>query len=649
MPLVRSTIKQGESCLVSILRNKLKIVLKMFCKSPLWAALWACPFVLFGQSNLPTANDFVPPYYEQARYGTNLGYYSPAWPDAALADIAAGRSDLGIAGAGVNSLRVSLPAHFLDRWGYGVELSDFAHYQSVGMSELTVFLDGPADYQRSNEQFCPEEPSRLFANLYLPIWVGDSVNEQNHYAKYVYETALHYGHQVRFWEVVNEPDYTSSSFGWKPRGQAGNWYENTPSPCDLKNVKAPIYHYIRMLRITYEVVKRLYPEAYVSVGGLGYPSFLDALLRHTDNPDGGVPTADYPLGGGAYFDALSYHAYPHNDGSMRAWDSSLGDFRYSRHSDAAVQGVLDKKLEFEAVLEDYGYGSGPYPAKRWIITECNIPRQPFGDQMGSVEGQRNFMLKIFAKARLAGIDQLYTYALADVKPEQAATNGFQLMGLYGALADLVPGEESLHPSGMALKTITVLLGESRYDSARTQAMDLTASVDGVAFADAEGKVTYVLWAKTEVDESEVSSAVYAFPSTLETQNLERMAWDYSETSFVDTVSSQQIVLSGSPVFLRQPESITENQEVEQGRGFFDVYPNPADTHLQFHFTLPVTAMAQLGLYSPSGQQLRQLPERAAVGGQPQSWSLDVGDLPSGLYVARLKWAGGQYWAKVVIR
>lgn len=621
----------------------------MFYRFPLWAALWACPFALFGQSDLPTANDFVPPYYEQARYGTNLGYYSTHWPDAALADIAAGRPELGIAGAGVNSLRLSLPAHFLDKWGYGIELPDFAHYQSVGMSELTVFLHGPADYQRASAQFCPEEPSRLFANLYLPIWVGDSVNVQNHYAKYVYETALHYGHQVRFWEVLNEPDYTPTGFGWKARGQDGNWYENVPSPCDLKHLKAPIYHYIRMLRITYEVVKRLYPEAYVAVGGLGYPSFLDALLRHTDNPDGGAPTSDYPLGGGAYFDALSYHAYPHNDGSMRVWDSSLGAFRYSRHSDAAVQGVVGKKLEFEAVLEDYGYGSGPYPAKRWIITECNIPRQPFGDQMGSVEGQRNFMLKVFVEAQAAGIDQLYTFLLGDKKPEQAATNGWQLMGLYGPLADLVPGEESLHPSGIALRTVATLLGSSRYDLARTQAMSLPASVGGGAFVDAEGKVTYVLWAKTEVDESEASSAAYAFPSTLEAQSMERMAWDYSETGLAETVSNQQIVLSGSPVFLRLPESITEDQEVEQGRGFFQAYPNPAKAHLNFHFTLPDTGLAQLELYSMSGQQLLQLPERATVGGQPQSWSLDVGDLPSGLYVARLKWAEGQYWAKVAIQ
>ena len=62
------------------------------------------------------------------------------------------------------------------------------------------------------------------------------------------------------------------------------------------------------------------PKAFVAVGGLGWPSYLDVICRHTDEPFDGTATGQYPLKGGAYFDCMSFHSYPHLDNSMRRWE-----------------------------------------------------------------------------------------------------------------------------------------------------------------------------------------------------------------------------------------------------------------------------------------------------------------------------------------
>src|SRR5690606_30016976 len=118
-----------------------------------------------------------------------------------------------------------------------------------------------------------------------------------------------YGEHVRFWEIWNEPDLTGF---WDNgnKSRADSWWNSPPGPDALNNLKAPVYSYIRMMRIAYEIIKKIDPDDYVTTGGIGYTAFLDALLRYTDNPDGGKVTPEYPLQGGAYFDVLSYHCYP---------------------------------------------------------------------------------------------------------------------------------------------------------------------------------------------------------------------------------------------------------------------------------------------------------------------------------------------------
>ena len=222
--------------------------------------------------------------------------------------------------------------------------------------------------------------TRVFANLYLPIWDGGAngtpVNDNNHYALYLYKMVSIYGDYVKFWEVWNEPDFDQVGHSLLPKTHADSWWQKNPDPCHLKELKAPIFHYIRMLRISYEIIKNLDPDSYVTVSGLGFPSFLDALLRNTDNPIDGSVSTGYPLKGGAYFDAIGFNVYPFVDGSTSYYDVNVGGVVYQRHSDAAVGSISNNKTTFQSVLDDYGYDGATYPNKHWVISEWTIwPKQ----------------------------------------------------------------------------------------------------------------------------------------------------------------------------------------------------------------------------------------------------------------------------------
>ncbi|MEM9822906.1 MAG: hypothetical protein AAF985_17635, partial [Bacteroidota bacterium] len=389
-----------------------------------------------GQINY-NANDTVPEYTHPFLYGANMGYYPP-WKDQQLANIAAGNADLGIAGVGVKTLRPTLPEFYLEDRGYENRLTTFQHYDSLGIEDLTVFIGFPSEAHRDTTHFCDSSPysSELFANMYESIWDngenGTPINDDNYYALYLYKMVSIYKDFTQFWEIWNEPDFDYSGNAWRPAGMEGNWWDNDPDPCDYK-LRAPVFHYVRLLRISYEVIKYLDPDAYVAVGGLGYPSFLDAILRNTDNPIDGSPSGAYPHGAGAYFDCLSFHTYPHINGSLRYWDNDLGGFVYTRHSDAAMAGVLEHQGEFRQVLYEYGYDGNIYPKKVEIITECNLPRLAFTEYIGSNEAQRHFLIKTLVACQKNDIQQFYVYDLGEKEYLQNASSSFDAMGLYESL------------------------------------------------------------------------------------------------------------------------------------------------------------------------------------------------------------------------
>lgn len=588
-----------------------------------------------------TANDMVVPYDGYFGFGTNLGYY-PGWTDEQLADIAIGNPEFASDGVGINTLRASLPEHFLEQWGYDIRVNTFDHYGQLGATENVVFIGSPSDAHRDPVQYCPGTPSESFANLYAPIWDegqnGTPVNDNNYYALYLYRMVTRYHENVRFWEITNEPDYDYSGNGWKDQNYEGNWFDNVPSPCDYA-FHAPVTHYVRMLRISYEVIKSIDPDAYIAVGGLGYPSFLDLILRHTDNPDGGTATEEYPLYGGAYFDVLSFHSYPHINGSLRFWSNDLGGFVYERHSDRAVQGLIDHQVTFQTVLENYGYNGAEYPQKLWIITETNLPRKSF-NYFGSNEAQRNFACKALIKCQQHNILQLHTYQLGDRANEASASDEFHVMGMYKYLSSYEPYQQTINDIGIAYATTSNLLRNKRYDKTLTEQLNLQDNQDGAVFVGEEGTEQIIaLWSKTQHDWSESAFTNYDLPQQFRTGPIEAYTWDYSTTQNSITVNPDAISLTASPIFL-SVKTVTDTRAAQESGILLKCSPNPTRQNLNIDFELSQKSRIAVNLYNSLGSLVHQIssPKTYAAGKYQIAGQLPK--LPAGIYL--LEVAGEQY-------
>ncbi len=542
------------------------------------AAIWGCDAPAQNQpknpSNSPyrahtrTANDSIKPYKGAFRYGSNMGWYPP-YTDEKLADLAAGNPTLGVEGVGINALRPALPNHFLERWGYDARLEAFAHYGNLGMTENVAFIGYPAPQFRDNTVYCGKDTSALFANMYEPIWDngenGTPINDRNHCALYLWKTVNKYRQNVRFWEVWNEPDYAVNTYNNEaPATTPKSWWNVDPAPCEFA-LHAPIQHYIRLLRISYEVIKKVDPNAYVMVGGIGFPSFLDAILRNTDNPEEGLPTPQYPLGGGAYFDILSYHSYPHIDGSVREWSNFISGFNYFRHSDRAVAGIFKRKKDFQNVLEKYGYNGKRFPQKLWMITESNIPRRRFGEFMGSDEAQRNFLMKALAKAQEENIIQFHVYSLGELEETHQAKAEFDVMGLYEKLTGKNLFSSPVTEGGIAYRTMSRSLAAYRFDAAETKRLQerVGEKSDGIALRHASGNLAYCLWAKTEKDLNETANTMLTLPA-LGTRQVEVRSWDWSLKPLSRLQDSREVMLlNGTPqIFIALPSELPTAPKTE---------------------------------------------------------------------------------------
>ncbi|MFZ1497348.1 MAG: PKD domain-containing protein, partial [Saprospiraceae bacterium] len=505
-----------------------------------------------------TALEYVPPIATPFRYGANFSFYPP-WSDEQLADIAAGNTLAQIEGVGVNALRTLLPHFFLDGFGYDIRASTFQHYHNLDIQGNTAILGYPVAEVRDTQYYCPTNQSVLFKNIYTNIWDDGSnatpYNDQNEFAKYIYETVKVYKDHVTYWQILPSPDFDEGSQkGGLVVGQYGNWYENNPDPCDY-NLHAPIFYYIRMLRVAYEIIKTISPDDYVMIGGIGHASFIDAILRNTDNPlDGSVATA-FPNKGGAYFDAIGLNIYPNYDGSVKYYDVNAGGIVYRRHSDAAADGMEAAKNRFETVLEQRGFDGVIHPKKIYTISECNIPRKKIEDELGGEQPQRNYIIKALVKAQKEGFSKLDVFALAETDFIEETNIPKNIMGLYQRIIDLPPYSRNYTNAGIAFYTTSKLLYGTTYDSLKTAQMNLPSNVEGAAFKDANGNFIYALWAKTTIDEAEVASATYSFPMSFGLSDLKMYRWDFATTDSIIQLSPNAIVLDAIPIFLSPSPTI----------------------------------------------------------------------------------------------
>ncbi|MGZ3991420.1 MAG: PKD domain-containing protein [Flavisolibacter sp.] len=518
---------------------------------------------------LPNANHFSAylPYEEHYRYGMNPGYYGGNWSTQNIVALSIGDPAAGVGGMGAKSFRVPLYDDFLTTYGITNLLGDYQYMTGLGAGEITAFIGHPHPSHQLDTTFpgSPEK-SKVFAGMYEPIWLDAAhtqVNPANTFAKYLFDVVKTYGQYVKFWEVVNEPDFTYSPAGWYGDAKPvipGSWFDHNPTPAELENFRAPIFYYIRMLRVSWEVIKTLSPQSYVCTGGIGYKSFLDALLRNTDNPVDGSVSADFPEKAGAYFDILSFHNYPMFQ--LKYWDAASGTTKYNRHSDAAVNAFLDVRSNMDSILKLYGYDGNTYPRKQYICTETGVSRIMGGQDWGSNEGQKNYMIKAQVAAQKSGIKQTYWFQLGD---GPSPTEQFDQMGLYNYFGQDKPYAVKPTDQGIALKTTSGLLYGKTFDPIQTDSLHLPSTVDGGAFKGTDGNFVYVLWAKTTTDLSESVSANYSFPRNLGQGNVVRMEWNYADADTSSIIPGNNIVLTASPSFFTPTlAAVNQNPSVNAG-------------------------------------------------------------------------------------
>ncbi|UAY51322.1 PKD domain-containing protein [Ferruginibacter albus] len=491
-----------------------------------------------------TANDFgaVVPYTGAFTYGSNMGWFGNQFTDQDIATLAYN--------SGARSIRPSLSDQLITGYGINSRLDAFKYYQQLGMKDIAVFVGAPNDIgwgtpdDRDTIVFpgCAER-AKTFKGMYLPIWLDagkTQINPANTLAAYIYKTVNTYGPYVKFYEVVNEADFTYGNNGWDA-SSAGYWGKTNPAPAELTNVLAPIQYYIRMMHVCYDVIKRLNPNSYVCTGGLGYPPFLDALLRNTDNPVDGSVTTDYPLKGGAYFDVISYHYYPTYNTCY--WDNSKGAMVCRRHSDGMASVANEYLQQFKAVLTKYKYDDVTYPTKKFIITEFDLGQATVSGQWGAPDAANNFIIKANILHQQLGILQSYKYGLGNGAD---ASGVFNVMGVYGNLtpATTTIANAPITQQIYATRTESKLLYGKTYDAAQTTLLNLPSTIGGGAFKASDGTYTYVLWAKTTIDQSEAASASYTFPFAFSGN---RMEWDYANTN-ATTVAGKTVALTGAPSF-----------------------------------------------------------------------------------------------------
>lgn len=451
------------------------------------------------------------------RYGINLGHRNADWGDAETATLAAQ--------AGARSMRVKLPAMHLATWGYDIEVGDLEAYASLGMRdhigfligsesvELTVAPEGSEDWQ--NEYYLPR-------NLYEPVTLGDgSINPDNYWASYVFRTVDTYQSWIQLWHVWNEPDWVAD---WSV---TESWTTSPPSAADLPRFNGSIFDYIRMLRVTREAARAADPNALIATGGIGYPSFLSAILRYTDNPVDGSVTADYPQTGGAYVDVVDFHYYP---------------IFSPKSSDGSVDGLVAAKAELAQVLTDAdGSVAG------WNVSETGAPLAPTSQypQVGGAEYARNYLLKAFVVAQAEEIGGVDWFILSN--GAAASDDVFDHMGLYEDIAFLAsPDEATKTDLGRAYTTLGTELAGARYDATASAALGLAAAVRGACFT-REGARVIVLWARTP----ETGEAATASVSLATETGFDVVAWDGTTTAADATGGAVTLELTGSPVVLRE--------------------------------------------------------------------------------------------------
>lgn len=471
----------------------------------------------------PSAGDagavYGPKYF---RFGDNPGFYGSGIDRRESAQLSVA--------AGASSLRTTLPEYYLQKWGDTIEVADYASYQPLGLGHHVCFLIGPSREHSNAPAGASDSDLAHYSpkNLYEPIFTAEgSVNPNNYWAAYVEKVAKNYGQYLDVYEVWNEPDQVGGN--WQATEA---WNQSAPNPKDLIWWNDSLFSYIRMLRITHEVVHRFDEDASVTVGGIGYGSFLSALLRYTDEPKSGAVSADYPDTAAKYLDILSFHYYPIFGGGS---------------SDAGVDGLLEARDDYRARLKAASAGE-----RQFIVTETGAPRYALGGNVGGADYAASYLIKVMTVGHYEGLIGIDWFAQGDGAALGASMDSFAYMGLYFDYSKATQvSEAKLSPQGQAYAWLKSWLANTAPDSSTLAQLELPNSVRGAAFRTDDGHHLFVLWAHTTSDEAATAKYTLSTSDTavVRTFDLEKGA----NTAMLSASGGKiELTLSGMPMAVETP-------------------------------------------------------------------------------------------------
>jgi hypothetical protein len=230
---------------------------------------------------------------------------------------------------------------------------------------------------------------------YWEVWPSQDLTA---FGRYVYAVVERYDGDgfadapgspvVRYWEIWNEPN---TAFFWRPQPDAEQ--------------------YVRLLRLSYQVIKLVNPSAVVVLGGMAgngvsYPPFAIAEL------DRNFLKQVYDHGGKSFFDVASIHLYPY---TYELWRPDLM---------IALQDALD---ETRSVMAANGDDDKPI----WV-TEIGFSTALFPDGYETEPDAAiaSWLGKVYRQ--LSGADALFWYMFEDEGTDGDPEGHFGLVGYDGA-------------------------------------------------------------------------------------------------------------------------------------------------------------------------------------------------------------------------
>ena len=471
----------------------------------------------------------------QFRLGNWIGYYGNGWKESSLSELSKY--------AGYDSQRKRLIEFHFNNWGYDTELEDCKKNKEYGLSDVVGYLGYPIKSHSSNatgnSEFCYP------ANLYERIWLDDgSINPDNYWASYVYKTVNNYKDYIKIWQVWNEIDYTTNF------ENVEKWSTEPPNGTDLIHWYGTIYEYIRLLRITYEVAKKIDPDCWVSTGGIKYPQFLDAIMRYSDNPDEGKITDEYPAYGGAYFDCVGYHLYPEDE----LIDLETEKNYNSNGSDILAKKIAIMKKNHYNIAQKHEFNGQKYPAKIFINTETGLNSNESNGKIGGDLLRRNWVLKLALYSLEFDIKQIHMPYLAD---NNGGMGDFDYLGKFSSVEE---GSKKLKNSSKGRNVLKKIELEKTEHFRKS----LPESVTGIALKNTlDDSYIYSAWLYCENDEKVSQEIETELDTPFDPLVID---WEGNENN---KKKNEKIKITSTPIFLlgKYEKSKDSSAEPEGTSGF----------------------------------------------------------------------------------